>query len=282
LLRRTRKIKWIAEFRDPWTDNPWKPAELRSRPADALNSWLEKRCINAADRVITVTDSVGEILAAKLAPVRRSRVAVIRNGIDQLSPVGARTIGKPLRILHVGSVYHKRDPRPFFQALARIRTRGGLTSRDVAVSFVGNGRWYNGNSLEDYVRSLDLAEIVSFGDWVTHAESQELVRSSGLLLLLAQEQPLQVPNKLYEYLGSGVPILAIADKEGETARMLRQVGGHYVVPPDDAPTLDAAIEEALQLRNPAVARASNRAILAEWTTTEQMRKLQRLLSEDSR
>jgi glycosyltransferase involved in cell wall biosynthesis len=137
---RTRKVEWIAEFRDPWTDNPWKPKQLRSRPADALNSWLEKRCINAADRVITVTDSVGEILAAKLAPVRKSRVAVVRNGIDQLSPVGARTIGKPLRILHVGSVYHKRDPRPFFQALARIRTRSGLTSRDVAVSFVGNGR----------------------------------------------------------------------------------------------------------------------------------------------
>jgi hypothetical protein len=64
--------------------------------------------------------------------------------------------------------------------------------------------------------------------------------------------------------------------------MLRQVGGHYVVPPMMPPTLDAALEEALHLRNPAVARTSNRAILDEWTTTEQMRKLQRLLSEDSR
>jgi len=281
-LRLSRKVRWVAEFRDPWTDNPWKPRQLRSRPADALNAWLEKRCINTADRIITVTDSVREILAGKLASARRSRVVVIRNGIDQLSPDAAPIAGKPLRVLHVGSVYHKRDPRPFFQALATIRTRCGLTSRDVAVSFVGNGRWYNGNSLEEYVRSLGLAEIVSFGDWVTHAESQKMVKASGLLLLLAQEQPLQVPNKLYEYLGSGVPILAIADRGGETARMLNQVGGHYVVPPDDAPALEAALEEALLLRKPATTHTPDRAILGEWTTTEQMRKLQRLLSEDSR
>jgi len=122
---------------------------------------------------------------------------------------------------------------------------------------------------------------VTFRDWVPHTESQSLVKSAGLLLLLAQEQPLQVPNKLYEYLGSGVPILAIADKTGETARMLRTVGSHYVVDPDDAPSLDAALEQALGLRNATIARNPDMAVLNQWTTAAQMRELQRILSEDS-
>lgn len=41
-------------------------------------------------------------------------------------------------------------------------------------------------------------------------------------------------NKVYEYLGTRRPILAVVDEDGETAQMLRMVGGHQLVSVNDA------------------------------------------------
>jgi hypothetical protein len=99
------------------------------------------------------------------------------------------------------------------------------------------------------------------------------MHSAGLLLLLAQEQPLQVPNKLYEYLATGVPILAIADHDGETADMLRQVGGHYVLPPDDLAGMEMSLESALGLPGGMAPGNPRHDLLAEWTSAVQMGRL---------
>lgn len=102
-------------------------------------------------------------------------------------------------------------------------------------------------------------------------ECLERVRSADSLLLLALEQPDQVPNKVYEYLGTRRPILAIADAKGETAQMLHLAGGHRVIPKNDG----AAIAEALTglLSNREEDAASKQPLLEEWTTENQMKRL---------
>jgi predicted DNA binding protein len=76
---------------------------------------------------------------------------------------------------------------------------------------------------------------------------------------------------LYEYLGTGVPILAIADEHGETARMLREAGGHYVVTRDQPDDIARALREAI--RNRDVEPATSAAIVNEWLTDRQMQHL---------
>ena len=47
-------------------------------------------------------------------------VVVIRNGIDRISlSSGAGRSNKPIKIVHVGTLYMGRDPRPF-QPLQRV------------------------------------------------------------------------------------------------------------------------------------------------------------------
>ena len=98
-----------------------------------------------------------------------------------------------------------------------------------------------------------------------------MAAESDLLLLLAQGQPDQVPQKLYEYLGTRVPILAFADAEGESARMLARAGGHFVVFGDDAAGAEAALEQALTTLDGTP--AGDHAVLTEWTTDGQLRRL---------
>lgn len=277
LLKRLHRTRWCAEFRDPWCHPHATP--LRPPVMERINEFLERRCINAADYLVTVTDQTADLYRHRLGDAGH-KVVVVRNGIPALTPRAPRADRNLFRIVYSGSIYGGRDPRAFLRATAEVARECAATGTRLAVDmFVGTARAAGGVSLEEYVAQHGMEDVVRVHDWVPHAEIQRVVLDADLLLLLAQRQPLQVPNKLYEYLGTGVPILAIADEDGETARMLRQVGGHYVVAGDSATPIAAALREAVRRRDlPSGEPPSD--VLREWLTERQMRLLVAAVSPD--
>jgi glycosyltransferase involved in cell wall biosynthesis len=277
LLARATGARWVAEYRDPWTGNVQKPWWVRTAATDAVDRWLERRCLRRADLVVSVSEGIDERLRTLLPEGRRDRAIVVRNGIETLAPTRAAPAAGPRRILHVGTFSHGRDPRPFLEALAAVVRRRGLSADAVRVDLVGQCRHFDGEPLDAHVRALGLGDIVRFEDWVPHARARELIDEASVLLLLAQQQPDQVPNKLYEYLGARRPILAWVDEAGESARMLRRVGGHAVVTPGSNGLAEREIERLLDSDREAAGAAplaeTNETILGEWTSEVQMRRL---------
>jgi glycosyltransferase involved in cell wall biosynthesis len=269
-LSRKKNVRWVAEFRDPWVDNPWKPAHVRTGLSNAAERFMERRVLHSADLVVAASKGIERTFRPKMAD-RGDRLIVIRNGIDKLMPQDTAPTASngPVRIVHVGSFYHGRDPRPFLRGLAGVSK--DLGPGRLQVDLVGQSRWFAGQSVEKEVESLGLTDVVRFHDWVPHARAQEFIASADALLLLAQNQPDQVPNKLYEYLGARRVILAYVDESGETASMLRQIGGHYLVT-DDNPeaTKEALVHLAARAE---VAHQANEEALREWTAQAQMRTL---------
>lgn len=276
-LHRSSGVPWIAEFRDPWAGNPWKPAHVRTGFTEGMEQWMEQRVLRTARLVVAVSDGIERGLRPKMAN-SNTRLVVIRNGIDELlsMPVATRAAG-PLRIVHVGSFYHARDPGPFLRALAEFRQRKQLGPGDIRVDLVGKCRWFRGESVEDKVSALGLADLVHFHDWVPHDEARAFVHSADVLLLLAQSQPNQVPNKLYEYLGARRTILAFVDEEGESASMLRSVGGHYLVTEGDSVAAEAALAQITGRTTPA--SLPSEEVLRSWASEAQMRQLTERIEE---
>ncbi|MEP6573678.1 MAG: glycosyltransferase family 4 protein [Gemmatimonadota bacterium] len=273
LLRTFRGIRWVAEFRDPWTDNPWKPDAFKSAASLSIERWLESRTLALAARTVSVTDGIHRQLSAKVSPSARSRFLVVRNGIQRVLPPRAEgPAPQPFRILYIGTFYLNRDPTPFLQALARVRRRHDLGPQQLAVTFVGHCRQFDERRIDREVSDLGLDDVVSFRDWVPHDTALELIRESDLLLLLARGQPTQVPNKLYEYLGTRIPILASVDENGESAVMLREIGGHYVMEAEEPALIERAIEQAMTLA-PGRPGTPDEALLEEWRTSVQMQRL---------
>jgi hypothetical protein len=69
-----------------------------------------------------------------------------------------------------------------------------------------------------------------------------------LLLLDSPGRRIGVPAKLYEYLGSGRPILALAEPDGDTAWALRTSGAiHRIVAPDDCQGIERALRELVEI-----------------------------------
>ena len=275
VLKLLTGVRWVTEFRDPWF--PQRGA-LTSPARDRIEGWLERQCIRRADHVVSVSEGIDEMLRARLPGAAAERCVVVRNGIDSLAPKPeVERAPRQERILYLGTLYWKRNPRLFLRGLALVKERLGLTPDDVMVDFVGNCRSFGAESVEAMVEELGLTGFVRFHDWLRFDEAQRLLDDATLLLLLAQEQPVQVPNKLYEYLGTRKPILAVADHAGETARMLREVGGHYVATElDDDATMADLLEKALR-RQPGAAEGRGEAVLQEWRTDHQMRRLMETL-----
>jgi glycosyltransferase involved in cell wall biosynthesis len=239
------------ELRDPWADNDQKPWWVRTRATDAVDARLERLCVRRADLVVAVSDGIRRRLAVRLPARDASRLVVVRNGIEHLaSCVHSGRRSGPVRIVYTGTFYYGRDPRPFLRGLAATCRKHRL----------GPGQ-------------VGLADVVHIQDWLPHAAARTLVEQADVLLLLAQQQPDQVPNKLYEYLGARRQILAFADADGETARMLRRVGGHLVVTGDDEADVARALDEVLVAALRGDGTTTDQTVLEEWTTEAQMKRL---------
>jgi hypothetical protein len=116
---------------------------------------------------------------------------------------------------------------------------------------------------------------VVFHDWVDRAMSRQAMHDADMLLLLAQRQPEQIPQKLYEYLGARKPILAFIDQGGDCWKLLQDVAGHFLVADPDSPTGQREIKEALI--GARTNRIQNEDILTAMTTEAQMQKLTALV-----
>jgi glycosyltransferase involved in cell wall biosynthesis len=241
---RATGARWLAEFRDPWTDNPGKPWYTRTAFTDRIERWLERRCLDRADLVVSVSDGIDTVLRNKLPTSAGDKFLVARNGIDGSSQRPEPSDrNRPIRIVHVGTLYLGRDPQPFLQALARVVRRRGLRPADLQVDFIGDAESFDGVSVRAVVDALGLSEYVGFTSWLPHREAQERIREADVLLLLAEGQPLQVPNKVYEYLAARRAVLAFADPEGDTATIMRRSGSHWVVSAREPAKIDAALDE---------------------------------------
>lgn len=279
LLKRLTGIRWAVEFRDPWVHAHAKPLEVRSQAIDRLETWLEQCTLRSADHIIAASEGIGSLLAARAGPRGSHKITIVLNGIEKMAPAAPALPAPehPFRILHLGALYNGRDPRPFLSGLALLKREGVVDADHFELHFVGVGRTYGQISVEKFAHDLGISDVVQFRDWIPHAEAQAAIEAADLLLLFAQHQPQQVPNKLYEYLGARKPILALADDEGETAHMLRRVGGHYLVHGSDPKVIAQALRSAI-LQRDVQDRQADETALREWQTSQQMERLCRALT----
>ncbi len=228
LLHDVTGVPLVTEYRDPWSptlaietlNHAWS---VRAKRA------LQRRVLSKASLVVTVTDGIASYVRPFLDAPTPFITAL--NGLDPagMAPPRPAPSTGPLRIVHAGEIYYGRDPGPFLQAVAAVVRERGLDQRHLQITFVGNSRFYRGASVEGMAAAVGIGDLVEFVDQMPFAECQQVLRQADALLLLAQHQPLQVPNKLFDYLLARRPILAFVDEGGESDRILRTLRGHAIV-----------------------------------------------------
>ncbi len=215
-------VRWFAWSHDPDMLNPYlscMPAWRNRRVA----AW-EERALRAADRLLVTTARMGDAYAQQLPGI--ASPAVLPCGYDPGELVtGADAqarAGDCLVVAHVGTLYGHRSPLPLLESLARLVARGELQAGELLLRFVGKLENAEGTSLMPRARQLGVAGFVEVGAAVPQAEALAVIRDAHVGLVLAEDQPLQVPAKIFEYLGLQRPVLALGD--GATADLVTQTG----------------------------------------------------------
>jgi hypothetical protein len=102
----------------------------------------------------------------------------------------------------------------------------------------------------------------------------EMSQADMLLLLDTPGRRGGVPAKLYEYLGAGRPILALAEPDGDTAWVLRESGvAHRLVRPDDTAGIRRALTELIEILADGRTAAAAPVALAQFTREHMARRL---------
>lgn len=230
-------VRWLADFRDPWSRTPWgKRGHARAR------QWLETQVVTRADAVVLNTPELLHEFTEWYGPATAAKFHVIANGYDaDIVERFARArppVAPPLILTHAGNLYGHRDPTPLLEGLARCIRDEIVPREGIRLNLVGKiSPQFN---VHNTVARLGLDDVVRITPPIAHDQSLAILASSHVLVVVQPGTALQVPAKLYEYVGLRRPILALTD-EGGVARVARDSGLGVVVGATDATGIAAAL-----------------------------------------
>jgi glycosyltransferase involved in cell wall biosynthesis len=232
----------VADFRDLWAGESLFRHE---RPPHDQELALERSVVECATAVVTASASIGRQLAAAHPAVDEDKFVTIHNGFDAADfeqpwapPRSAR-----FRIVFTGVWKDGYNPSALYDSIDWIRRSHPALLDDVEVIAAG---FTPGEATR-----RGLTAYINERGVVSHDEALSLMRSADILYLPHSDPGRQwvVPGKVYEYLASGSPVLALMPPDKETAQIIRAVGGGVIVSPEDPGTLYHTLEHAFRLKS---------------------------------
>jgi glycosyltransferase involved in cell wall biosynthesis len=213
-LKERTHIPWVADFRDPWTQNHYYHySNLRKK----IERNLEIKTISAADHLV----SVSEHFCEKLGLLHKNKeISIIYNGYDPDDLQNTEKISGKFSITYTGNIYSgSQDPDPLFRALRELLAHDLLDTADLEVNFYGGIN----RELSQNVQKYNLQNYVKFHGTVSREDALKSQKTSQLLLLLSWNDLNEkgvIPAKIYEYLAAKRPILSIGNIGGGEVRLI--------------------------------------------------------------
>lgn len=207
--RRRTGLPWIADFRDPWSENELQPYLPGYR---SLNRRMESRVLAAADRITTVSPPLAELFG-RLAH-DSSKVLLIENGYDEADVVSLPPPQtRRFTVTYTGEFSRIRRPDAFVAAVDRLVGTGLIPLDELRVAFAG----------KDTAKFVpDRPPFEQLG-YLAHEALNPLRRDSDLLLLIHGDSVGSRGNysgKIFEYLACNRPTLAIAGPGNVAAELV--------------------------------------------------------------
>ncbi|MGB5462630.1 MAG: glycosyltransferase, partial [Aureibaculum sp.] len=173
-LKKKTGIKWIADFRDPWTDIDYFHQLPLTEKATQKHHQLEKEVVSNADHVIVV----GKTMKNNFLQFNK-KIEVITNGYDDISQHITEPLDSQFTFVHVGMMNADRNPLVFWEVLSELVKESDSFAKDLKIKLIGKLADQVLRSIEDH----KLAPFVEIMAYLPHEEVMHFQTRAQVLLL---------------------------------------------------------------------------------------------------
>jgi glycosyltransferase involved in cell wall biosynthesis len=223
-LHQKNDIKWLADFRDPWSDLYYNKDFKQLAFAKNKNRKLEESVLKNADCILTVSNNLKQEFLKKA-----KRVAVITNGFDdEFSSDKNAILDTKFSISYIGLLPKQSNPKLLFGVLKALCEENLNFKKDLQLNFIGD----ISEEVKVAIEENKLSQNTNFVGYVSHRKAIEYQKTSQVLLLLipnVKNNKGILTGKLFEYLKAKRPILAMGPEDGDLAKILKETNAGVLV-----------------------------------------------------
>jgi glycosyltransferase involved in cell wall biosynthesis len=249
-LARRRGVPFLLEVRDLWPDAAVEVGLIRSRLLIRLGRWLEIFLYRKADRIVVIGPEMKRVIARKGIEAEKIHVAPqgyqppARPPVERAVARQRLGIGGEFVLMFAGSFGLANNDLPLLvDAAIRLRDEPELS-----LIFIGEGN--QKAACIERCRQHGVRNV-RFLDMVPKAEVHDLLAAADAAVMALPPGDfwkICLQNKIFDYLGNGLPVIAAV--AGDQEQLIRESEGGIAVPPGDVEAFVAAVRR-LQ-RDPAL------------------------------
>lgn len=212
-LKKRFHIKWLADFRDPWTQIIYLQIEKQNAAIKLVNKILEKKVVKNADVNLIVSKSI-----AKQLP--DGNKVVFYNGFDleQFQHIDYVSTDK-FRIKYIGQITEGQDIYSLLDFISKHIDNQGI--KDIEFSFIGTRS----------LKPMDYSIPIKMIDYLPHDKAIAEMINCEILILMINNYPNNqgmLTTRLFEYIAAKTPILCFGPLDGEAASIINDSDAGYV------------------------------------------------------
>ncbi|MBF4484094.1 MULTISPECIES: glycosyltransferase family 4 protein [unclassified Flavobacterium] len=215
-LKEKLNVKWFADFRDPWTTIGYHKALRLSAYAAKKHKSLEHKVLNAADTIIVTSKTT----KTEFQAITNKPISVITNGYD-IENVEKQTLDTKFTLAHIGSFLSDRNPKFLWECLVELLQQIPDFKTHLEIKLIGAVS----QEVLDAIGEFNLNDYLNLLGYVSHHEAIAHQKKSQVLLLIeinSEDTKSIIPGKLFEYMVSNRPIIAIGPNGSDFADIIKE------------------------------------------------------------
>lgn len=221
-LKQKFNVNWLADFRDPWTTIGYNKELKLTKSSQEKHLKLEKDVLQTADQIIVTSENTKREFQHKT----QKPITVITNGYDVFNVPRVKKDAK-FTLAHIGSLLSERNPKVLWKVLSEFIQDNEEFKNSFELQLIG----VVSDDVMTSISEFGLKSYVNVVGYVSHEEALKAQRQSRVLLLVeidSEDTKAIIPGKLFEYMVSETPILAIGPKDSDVERIIKNTNtGSY-------------------------------------------------------
>lgn len=269
-LKKKLNIKWLADFRDPWTNIDYYADLMLTQRADRKHHRQEKEVLQHAD-VVTV---VGKTMQQEFEVSHNRKIITLTNGFDEEDKTQEVELDKKFTLAHIGSMNKARNPQVLWKVLKDLLNEHTEFEKHLEIKLVGKADITATQSLEENGLMPYFTKI----NYLPHDEVTRVQKSAQVLLLVVNRTKNAkgiLTGKLFEYLLAHRPILCIGPPDGDAADIVTETNAGTIVDYEDYDKCKTAVKNyfALYLKNELLPESRNLEKYSRKNVTKQLAEI---------